>query len=61
MLIQVFKLAYKKLWDINASPPYMDTLSALLISLLIVALLYYPIVRILRSGKRGVRFLAGKK
>lgn len=61
MLIQVFKLVYKKLLLINYPPPYMDLLSGVLISLFILVLLYFPVRWILRSRRAWVRFLAGKR
>lgn len=61
VLIQAFKLLYKKICDINLPPPYMDSISAIVISFIILIILYYPIRLILNSKKKSIRFLAGKK
>ena len=60
MLIQMYKIVYKKLMHIHLPPPYMDTVSGLIITFCILIILYYPAKRILNSKYRGVRFLAGK-
>ncbi len=58
--IQVFKLLYKKALGINNPPPYMDVLSAIIISVGIILIFYYPIKKIINHPNKYIRFIAGK-
>ena len=60
MLIQFFKIVYKKIFHILLPPPYMDLLSGMCIGILIILILYFPIKYILKSDNKFVRLLAGK-
>lgn len=60
MLIQFFKIVYKKVFHILLPPPYMDLLSGMCIGILIILILYFPIKYILKSENKFVRLLAGK-
>ena len=59
--IQVCKLGYKKLLGITIPPPYMDNLSGIILSLFILVICYFLIVKILNSKYKVIRLLAGKK
>lgn len=60
IFVQIFKFAYKFIFSINHTPPYMDTLSAILISIFIIIISYYPIKQLFNSSHSYMRFLIGK-
>lgn len=59
-LIQPLKMLYKSLLSINLSSSYMDTVSGIAISVLVLVLLEYSIVKITNSSYSSIRFLAGR-
>ena len=60
MLIQVYKILYKLVFHITTPPPYMGWIGAVVGSLLIICLLYWPMKRLLDSENKFARFLVGK-
>ena len=60
ILIQVYKICYKMAFHITTPPPYMGVVGALLGSLLIVGLLYWPMKKLLDSKNWIAQFIMGK-
>lgn len=60
IFVQIFKFAYKYAFNITHTPPYMDTLSAIIISSLILAISYYLIRLALNSQKPLILFFIGR-
>ena len=60
ILIDFFKLIYKQIYHITVHSSYIDLVSGIIISMLVVCILYFPILIILKSKYSLIRFLAGK-
>ena len=60
IFVLLSKICYKLLFHISTPPPYMDSISACIISASILLLLYFPIHYLLNNDRFFCRFLIGK-